>query len=545
MGALLSVFRGSGDTDYQQVLADLDEKIRLSQSQLAEIKVGEKKWSTVFLVYSLFAYAIYSLVFYFYLNHQADPLQLWLYKAIPVGLGPLFIYYTRKCIQLWYCRRQAWAETRIASLKEKQRVKVEELKKKTAYYTTKTLLERYDAPKAPVRTASGVSSAPTKRPPVSSPAAQLRQRMPGPGPLPPASVGRSPIPPFPGARTPAVLDGKDRAGPSGNSPTVNRPVSHSATSTKPVVSKPMGPASMSLSHRPWYDKLVDKIVGEEGPENRYALICRNCFAHNGLVLPQELQTTQYLCPKCGFFNGVKATPNGPQGKKRVARHSLGGPLLRQQMAELSSEEALSDKDDPKERRRRLREEAYRRRQTMPIRSLGSKQGESPSDSSAEESASAQGHHAESTDDGSLLSPDGNKHTALPSDAADQRTDEEDVPSAARGISLGANITMRRGRNVSSSVAGMPPPGSPTSPVESKPSTEDLEHPRVPSSPEVVPAESSRPISDAADTDSERQGPTNHSQELPLDNASDAHSLTSSTRSKKSTPRKRRGRKQTR
>lgn len=41
--------------------------------------------------------------------------------------------------------------------------------------------------------------------------------------------------------------------------------------------------------RHWYDKLVDALIGEEGPETKYALICRHCFAHNGLVLPQEIE----------------------------------------------------------------------------------------------------------------------------------------------------------------------------------------------------------------------------------------------------------------
>lgn len=35
-------------------------------------------------------------------------------------------------------------ETKLASLRKKQKLKVEELKKKTAYYSTKSLLERYD-----------------------------------------------------------------------------------------------------------------------------------------------------------------------------------------------------------------------------------------------------------------------------------------------------------------------------------------------------------------------------------------------------------------
>jgi hypothetical protein len=39
----------------------------------------------------------------------------------------------------------------------------------------------------------------------------------------------------------------------------------------------------------WYDKLLDVLVGDVGPETKYALICSQCFAHNGLVLPQEIE----------------------------------------------------------------------------------------------------------------------------------------------------------------------------------------------------------------------------------------------------------------
>lgn len=48
--------------------------------------------------------------------------------------------------------------------------------------------------------------------------------------------------------------------------------------------------STQPAQREWYDKLVDAIVGEEGPETKYALICNHCSTHNGLVLPQEIET---------------------------------------------------------------------------------------------------------------------------------------------------------------------------------------------------------------------------------------------------------------
>lgn len=56
----------------------------------------------------------------------------------------------------------------------------------------------------------------------------------------------------------------------------------------------------------WYDRILDLIVGEDeySPKSRYALICSNCFAHNGLAQPGELpESVVYICPKCGMRNG--------------------------------------------------------------------------------------------------------------------------------------------------------------------------------------------------------------------------------------------------
>jgi hypothetical protein len=52
----------------------------------------------------------------------------------------------------------------------------------------------------------------------------------------------------------------------------------------------------------WFDRMVDALVGEEGPTSKYALICERCHTHNGLVLPEELEDVQYFCPKCHHFN---------------------------------------------------------------------------------------------------------------------------------------------------------------------------------------------------------------------------------------------------
>jgi endoplasmic reticulum junction formation protein lunapark len=40
----------------------------------------------------------------------------------------------------------------------------------------------------------------------------------------------------------------------------------------------------------WVDRVVDVIIGEEPTVNsKYALICENCFNHNGLALAEEFE----------------------------------------------------------------------------------------------------------------------------------------------------------------------------------------------------------------------------------------------------------------
>jgi hypothetical protein len=49
------------------------------------------------------------------------------------------------------------------------------------------------------------------------------------------------------------------------------------------------------------DRLIDYVVGD-GPNNRYALICKRCHTHNGMALPEEFLTLSYKCFNCDFMN---------------------------------------------------------------------------------------------------------------------------------------------------------------------------------------------------------------------------------------------------
>lgn len=59
------------------------------------------------------------------------------------------------------------------------------------------------------------------------------------------------------------------------------------------------------SSQSWIDKITDVIVGNQSTNSLYALVCKNCYSHNGLVLPEEVNLKKYICPKCGFLNNAE------------------------------------------------------------------------------------------------------------------------------------------------------------------------------------------------------------------------------------------------
>ncbi|KAF5369708.1 hypothetical protein D9615_010175 [Tricholomella constricta] len=142
-------------------------------------------------------------------------------------------------------------------LLKEQRKKVEEIKKKTNFYSTRDLLQRYDESATP----------------------GLRQRL-VPAPTQPSTPQRPPPPP------------------NGNT-LLQTPNPFSPQPSTPLPSMP--------PRKQWYDKLADALLGDDdhtpnASTSRYALICEKCFAHNGLVKESMWADAQYVCPKCNHFN---------------------------------------------------------------------------------------------------------------------------------------------------------------------------------------------------------------------------------------------------
>ncbi|KAG0337626.1 hypothetical protein BG004_007566 [Podila humilis] len=302
MGAIISRFRQNNDSDYEKILSDLDNNIRRAEIRLSAITLREKRLLSLWLLYSILAWFGYIGVFGLYLHDELyDDTQRWAIAFSVILLGLPIIFIGQSVISRWYKRKKSNEESQLSLLRADQRLKVEELKKKTAYYSTRTLLERYDP--SSQRSGRPMSMGQDGKPLNMQPRQQQAGPMMGEAGL--RHRGANPVGP---------------AGPMGASSAMNQ------RTGAPQGLQPMSPQQHKQLHqqhphpqqqfqqlqqpiapaqRHWYDKIVDVIVGDEGPESRYALICSKCYVHNGLVLPQEIDDIQFACKNCNFLNPSK------------------------------------------------------------------------------------------------------------------------------------------------------------------------------------------------------------------------------------------------
>ncbi|KAI5999766.1 hypothetical protein F5J12DRAFT_771575 [Pisolithus orientalis] len=280
------LFKRSGSEDYEQILSTLAADVQKRQTRLAEIRLRERRTTLHFTLGTILIWFAY--------------VSLWYTRTLPqtwresgpgkaaVLVGPILILFARRMMQIWYSWKGGREERTLMAVLKKQRTKIEEIKQKTNYYSTRNLIEKYDE--------SPSSSTPNATP--------LRRR----------NVAAS-VPP-----TPLTLQTPS----SQQYPaTPNRRTEPSALQLSPI------PQPIQATRKQWYDKLADAILGDDESSesvaaSRYALICQKCFAHNGLVKESQWEDTrelhlqpserscpsdanlmsisEYICPKCGFFN---------------------------------------------------------------------------------------------------------------------------------------------------------------------------------------------------------------------------------------------------
>jgi hypothetical protein len=305
---ILSAFKFRRKQTTQEKLQHIDEEIE-SLHESSRLNQQRQKSAVLYLtVFSILTYITSIFVFYlWYFPVRWDQRVLY---SLPFLLFPFMIIGLSRLLHRIYANRRSVNASAVKELKKSKKKILENVMDTETYKVAKELLQKYDphrslveqsesplkpiAPKTPdgqelrkrnVQSAPVTTSKPKPQPQLQP---QLQLHANGYPPATPTTV----VP-----RPPALpSNGATNGGPmriAGGAPMIRGPVPRSA----PIA--PILPRERSV-----FDKVCDYVIGD-GPNNRFALICKQCCGHNGMVLSEEFQFTSYRCCYCGFFNPAR------------------------------------------------------------------------------------------------------------------------------------------------------------------------------------------------------------------------------------------------
>ncbi|XP_011601339.2 endoplasmic reticulum junction formation protein lunapark-B isoform X3 [Takifugu rubripes] len=334
MGAIISRWKTKLTTVEQ--LENIDKEIKQLEEFRAKNQRLQKLWVGRLLLYSSALYLLISL--FVYLLYLPEQWLLRLAMALPFFIYPVLVWFIRRFLIFLFSKRSERNNDKLEDLKATKKKILEEVMETETYKNAKAILERFDpdAKKKPELEATPV------RPQMTPGAGQeLRQRgvalrhMPmgtpvavTPGARPPLGPGGTPV-----ERVPLSAPGgpPERSGLAASVQMTPRSLG------SPVPGVGMHPPGPPLARpvlpkdRGAVDRVIEYLVGD-GPQNRYALICQQCFSHNGMALKEEFEYLAFRCAYCYFLNPArKMRPQAPRlpefnfEKRLRAESSTPGP----------------------------------------------------------------------------------------------------------------------------------------------------------------------------------------------------------------------------
>uniref|UniRef100_A0A3Q4H6C7 Endoplasmic reticulum junction formation protein lunapark n=1 Tax=Neolamprologus brichardi TaxID=32507 RepID=A0A3Q4H6C7_NEOBR len=268
--------------------------------------------------------------------------------ALPFFIYPVLVWFIRKLLIFLFSKRTERNSEKLEDLKVAKKKILEEVMETETYKNAKLILERFDpeAKKKAVRAfhlmfilsvyfcivflfcftllrfvlLQELESTPVRSPMTPRPGQEIRQRGVVMRPMPMGTPHGMVMTPPPGARP--------LLGPAGTPVAPGGPPDRSALSASVLQGAvPRTPPSPMLGMHPpgpplarpilpkdrgALDRVIEYLVGD-GPQNRYALICQQCFSHNGMALKEEFEYLAFRCAYCYFMNPARKTrPQAPR-----------------------------------------------------------------------------------------------------------------------------------------------------------------------------------------------------------------------------------------
>ncbi|KAF1558986.1 Endoplasmic reticulum junction formation protein lunapark, partial [Eudyptula minor] len=302
-----------------EVLEKIDKEIQTLEEFREKNQRLQKLWVGRLLLYSSLLYLITCLVVYLWC--LPDEWTARLIMTLPFFAFPLIIWFIRTLLIFFFSKRTERNNDALEDLKSQKKKILEEVMEKETYKTAKLILERFD-PESSAKEAELPSAGTSATP---RPGQEIRQRTTAqrnastPPPVTPKQGSpKSLVPASPNLQrdTSALRGPPERTVvPSLQSNVLPRRPGSPATSVPGMGLHPPGPPlarPILPRERGVVDRVIEYLVGD-GPQNRYALICQQCFSHNGMALKEEFEYIAFRCAYCFFLNPARKTrPQAPR-----------------------------------------------------------------------------------------------------------------------------------------------------------------------------------------------------------------------------------------
>ncbi|XP_058451319.1 endoplasmic reticulum junction formation protein lunapark-B [Malaya genurostris] len=304
MGAIISRFRKE-KTTYEK-LENLEEKIRDIEAYTISTQARQKRFVGNFLVISIGLYVLSSLVFYFAFFPPTWNERI--IHSLPLLICPMIITLFKKSLA-WYFERKVVINTNeLKELRAEKKRILEKVMDKETYKVAVDILNRFGdkSHKAQTQSLSSLS------PPRGTQPLPMTPKMPGqirpqlapqsaPG-IQMTPVGARQMPVTPIGFNVNVRQPTPMAYQQQSAGLIHRPIGMGGSQTMPYRRTPF--PIINHSQKGMIEKMVDYLVGD-GPNSRFAMICRECTMHNGMAHQEDYEYTAFRCAFCGVFNPAK------------------------------------------------------------------------------------------------------------------------------------------------------------------------------------------------------------------------------------------------
>ncbi|KAM6077310.1 endoplasmic reticulum junction formation protein lunapark isoform 2-T4 [Theristicus caerulescens] len=316
MGGLISRWRAKPST--VEVLEKIDKEIQTLEEFREKNQRLQKLWVGRLLFYSSILYLITCIIVYLWC--LPDEWTARVIMTLPFFAFPLIIWFIRTLLIFFFSKRTERNNDALEDLKSQKKKILEEVMEKETYKTAKLILERFD-PESSAKEAelpsAGTSATPRPGQEIRQRTAAQRNASTPPPATPKQGSPKSLVPVSPNQQRDTALSGPSERTvvPSLQSNVLPRRPGSPAASVPGMGLHPPGPPlarPILPRERGVVDRVIEYLVGD-GPQNRYALICQQCFSHNGMALKEEFEYIAFRCAYCFFLNPARKTrPQAPR-----------------------------------------------------------------------------------------------------------------------------------------------------------------------------------------------------------------------------------------